>query len=39
MTIIASGILVAEAVKAAEALKNEGIDAEVINIHTIKPLE
>ncbi len=39
VTIIASGILVAEAVKAAEALKNEGIDAEVINIHTIKPLD
>ena len=39
VTIIASGILVAEAVKAAEALKNEGIVAEVINIHTIKPLD
>ena len=39
VTIIDSGILVAEAVKAAEALKNEGIDAEVINIHTIKPLD
>lgn len=39
VTIIASGILVAEAVKAAEALKAEGIDAEVINIHTIKPLD
>lgn len=39
VTIIASGILVAEAVKAAETLKNEGIDAEIINIHTIKPLD
>lgn len=39
VTIIASGIMVAEAVKAAEQLKADGIDAEVINIHTIKPLD
>ncbi|MCI8662140.1 MAG: transketolase family protein [Hungatella sp.] len=39
VTIIASGIMVAEALKAAEELSGEGIDAEVINIHTIKPLD
>lgn len=39
VTIIASGIMAAEAVKAAEQLKADGIDAEVINIHTIKPLD
>lgn len=31
--------MVAEAVKAAKALEAEGISAEVINIHTIKPLD
>lgn len=39
VTILATGIMVAEAVKAAELLAAEGIDAEVINIHTIKPLD
>lgn len=39
LTIIATGVCVCEALKAAEALKQEGIDAEVINIHTIKPLD
>lgn len=39
VTIIASGIMVAEALKSAEALEKEGIWAEVINIHTIKPLD
>ncbi|MBQ1489300.1 MAG: transketolase family protein, partial [Lachnospiraceae bacterium] len=34
VTIIATGVCVCEALKAAEALKQEGIDAEVINIHT-----
>ena len=38
-TIIACGIMVAEALKAAELLKNEGIDAGVINMSTIKPLD
>ncbi len=38
-TIIASGIMTAEALDAAELLKEEGIDAEVINIHTVKPLD
>ena len=39
VTIIASGITVASALEAAEMLANDGIDAEVINIHTIKPLD
>jgi len=39
VTIIATGHLVWEALMAAEQLKGNGIDAEVINIHTIKPLD
>ncbi len=39
VTVFASGILVAEAIKAAEALAGQGISAEVINLHTIKPLD
>ena len=39
VTIIATGHLVWEALVAAEQLKEKGIDAEVINIHTIKPLD
>ncbi|BDW91421.1 MULTISPECIES: transketolase family protein [Flavobacteriaceae] len=39
VTIIATGHLVWEALIAAEALENQGISAEVINIHTIKPLD
>lgn len=37
--IIATGILVSMALEARELLKNEGIDAGVVNIHTIKPLD
>ena len=39
VTIIASGITVASALEAAEKLEADGISAEVINIHTIKPLD
>jgi transketolase len=39
VTIIATGHLVWEALVAAEQLKDKGIDAEVLNIHTIKPLD
>jgi len=39
VTIIATGHLVWEAIQAAEALEAKGISAEVINIHTIKPLD
>ena len=38
-TIVATGICVAEALAAAEKLAADGIDVEVINIHTIKPLD
>jgi len=39
VTIIATGHLVWQALLAAESLENQGISAEVINIHTIKPLD
>ncbi len=39
ITIIATGIMVSEALIAAERLKEKGIEARVINIHTIKPLD
>jgi len=39
VTIIATGHLVWEALVAAAQLKENGIDAEIINIHTIKPLD
>lgn len=38
-TIIACGIMVAEAVKAGQILKAEGISVRVLNMHTIKPLD
>ena len=39
VSIIANGLCVSSALEAAELLKNDGIDAEVINICTIKPLD
>lgn len=39
VTIVATGHLVWEALEAARALNDEGISADVINIHTIKPLD
>ena len=39
VTIVASGITVDMALTAKELLKAEGIDARVINIHTIKPID
>ncbi len=39
VTIVATGHLVWEALNAADLLEKEGIDAEVVNIHTIKPLD
>ena len=39
VTIIATGHLVWEAIEAAKVLAEDGISAEVINIHTIKPLD
>lgn len=38
-SIIATGLCVSEALAAADALAEQGIHAEVINIHTIKPLD
>lgn len=38
-TIIATGTMVTEAIKASEMLKKENISARVLNIHTIKPLD
>ena len=39
VTIVATGLMVNSALEAAKALEKDGIDAEVINIHTIKPLD
>ncbi len=39
ITIIATGIVVESAMEAAKKLEAEGINAEVINIHTIKPID
>ncbi len=39
ISIVATGLMVSEAIKAAEILAAEGINAEVINIHTIKPID
>jgi len=39
VTIFATGHLVWEALEAAKTLESEGISAEVINLHTIKPLD
>ena len=39
ITFIATGHLVWHALETAEQLQEQGIDAEVINIHTIKPLD
>ncbi len=39
VTIVATGLMVNEALIAADMLKEEGIDARVINIHTIKPID
>ena len=39
VTILASGLMVREALEAAQRLAGEGVDAEVINVHTVKPLD
>lgn len=39
LTIIASGIVVSRAVEAADMLKEEGINARVLNMHTWKPID
>ena len=39
VTIVACGVMVARALEAAEALRQAGVSARVINMHTIKPLD
>lgn len=39
VTIVATGLMVAAALEAAERLAEKGVSAEVVNIHTIKPLD
>ncbi|MDI6799396.1 MAG: transketolase C-terminal domain-containing protein [Actinomycetota bacterium] len=39
VTIMANGIMLAKALEAADLLLTEGIEAEIINVHTIKPLD
>ncbi|HIZ11699.1 MAG TPA: transketolase family protein [Candidatus Eubacterium faecavium] len=39
VTIIANGLMVAEAIEAGKQLEKDGINAEIINIATIKPLD
>lgn len=39
VTIIATGIMVSEALKASDLLAAQGIDSRVVNIHTIKPID
>lgn len=39
VAIIATGLMVAEALEAAKELEKEGISARVINIHTLKPID
>ena len=38
VAIFTNGVMVSESLKAAEELKKEGINAKVVNVHTIKPL-
>ncbi|MCD8094904.1 MAG: transketolase family protein [Ruminococcus sp.] len=39
ISIVATGLMVSQALKAADILAANGVDAEVINIHTIKPID
>ncbi|QNO14450.1 transketolase family protein [Alkalicella caledoniensis] len=39
VTIVATGVMVSVAVEAAELLSKDGVSAEVVNIHTIKPID
>lgn len=39
VTIFATGLCASSALEAAEKLKEDGIDAEIVNIHTIKPID
>jgi transketolase len=39
LTIVGTGIMVQEAMKACEELKKQGISARIINLHTVKPID
>lgn len=39
LTIMGCGLMVSESIKAAQILGKEGIDAKVVNVHTIKPID
>jgi transketolase len=39
LTLVAAGAVVAEALAAAELLRRDGIDARVIDLHTVKPVD
>lgn len=39
VTLVANGIMVSRALQAAEALASAGVDARVLNLHTVKPLD
>ena len=39
VTVFAAGLMVSESLKAAEALEEEGISCEVVNVHTVKPID
>jgi transketolase len=39
LTIFATGLMVAEAIRASETLEGEGVSARVVDLHTIKPLD
>ena len=39
MTIISSGVMLTQCLEAAEVLANQGVQARVINMHTIKPID
>ena len=39
VTLMATGLLIAESIKAAEALEADGISARVVDLHTVKPLD
>lgn len=38
-TVFATGVTVAEAIKAQEELKSQGVDIRVVDVHTIKPID
>lgn len=39
VTLVSSGVMVAEAMEAGRMLKDAGVDAEIINLHTVKPVD